>query len=534
MKKTILILFLVSLNVLASENKFERYAHPTQAIAFLKTDIQKFKDSVEKKPINQSVSIRSLGHKQQVLISVPMGFKVDDFIQDIKKDNNVELIVPNFVYLGNYPEYKPNDPLLNKQRHHFVMKNTEAWEISTGKEEVVVAVTDDGYKLDHEDLINSWFKNSNEIADNGIDDDQNGYVDDVIGYYFNEMDNDPSSDSRYGSHGTHVSGIVAAGFNNNTGVVGYGPNIKVMPIKFYGKNSWTSAMVLESYTYAANNGAKIITTSYMIDDFVGDTAYEKALNYAYNKGLILFNSAGNGRARQSKRTAFTKLLLVASTISKAISRREKTDMKSFFSNYGRGVDISAPGEPIHSTGRSLKYVDMSGTSMAAPNAAGTAALIWSVHPEYSRDQVVAKLMMGADSIDALNKKYINLLGAGRVNAEESLSEKHKPPHIINARFLKNKKELRIHVWGVLASSSFSRSGGIILRKITELGSADIAIKLKNDYFLGTNELVLDIQEKGEFELILLSKEIVDPFGQELDGDHNGQAGGDFIYKFTAD
>jgi subtilisin family serine protease len=532
MKKIMLMLFLVSITANLYASNFERYKHPTQSIVFLKTNIDGFRLSLQNNINHQIISIRSLGTEKQALISVPLGFEINDLINEIRVNQHVEMIVPNYVYLGHYPEMIPNDPLFQKQNHHMVMKNNEAWNISTGKEEIVVAVTDDGFKLDHEDLLNSWFHNSNEIPNNNIDDDQNGYIDDVIGYDFNEMDNDPMSDSRNGSHGTHVAGIVAAGFNNGIGVVGHGPKIKVMPIKFYGKNSWTSAIVLESYTYAANNGAKIITTSYMIDNFVGDVAYERALTYAYGKGLILFNSGGNGRTRQSKRTAFTKLLLVASTRSTAGWRSAEIDTKSSFSNYGRGIDISAPGEPIHSTGRSLSYVDMSGTSMAAPNAAGTAALIWSAHPEYSRAQVVAKLMMGSDNIDALNKKYINLLGAGRVNAKNSLSEIYKAPHVINARYLKKEKELRIHLWGVLAPKSFSRAGGIILRKKTTSGMSDQAVSLKHEYFLGTNELVLPIIEKGQYELLLLSRKIVDPFGQELDGDHNGQAGGDFVFNFS--
>jgi subtilisin family serine protease len=510
---------------------FERYAHPTEAIIFIKTDIEQLKNSLYPSKSAQLVKFRHLGDKRLALASVPMGFDIKQFKQQLMKNKHVQNVVPNYIYLGDHREFIPNDPLFKKQIHHLIMKNDQAWEIATGKEEVVIAVTDDGFKLDHEDLLNSWFKNNNEIPNNEIDDDQNGYIDDVIGYDFNEMDNNPMSDSRHGSHGTHVAGIVGAGFSNNIGVSGHGPKIKVMPIKFYGKNTWTSAIVMESYTYAANNGANIITTSYYIDGFVGDAAYEKALDYAYSKGLILFNSAGNGGVFDSKRTAFTKLILVASTKSNA-KRRTKIDRKSSFSNYGRGVDIAAPGDPIHSTGRSLKYVDMSGTSMAAPNAAASAALIWSVHPEYTREQVVAKLFMGTDNINRLNNRYKNYLGAGRVNAKESLSEVHKAPHVIEARYIKKSNELRIHLWGILSQKSISRSGGITLKKSTNKGDKKISVKLKNKYFLGTNELILNVPESGTYQLIMNSKKILDPFGQELDGDHNGQAGGDFVYNFT--
>ena len=321
----IIVMFIFSGNVFSNE----RFEHPTQVIAFLNSDIKTLSKSLNN--INQTIiNVKELGDSQNVLISVPTGFKIDSFKNQLLKNKNINKIVPNFVYLGEYREFKPNDPEIEKQNHHIIIKNYEAWELSEGVEEIVVAVTDDGFKLDHEDLLNSWNVNENEIPRNGIDDDHNGYIDDVNGYDFNEQDNDPMSDSRHGSHGTHVSGIVAAGFNNQIGVSGFGSKIKVMPIKFYGENNLTSAMVLESYTYAANNGAKIITTSYYIDNFVGDAAYEKALDYAYDKGLILFNSAGNGNIRQSKRTLFSKLLLVASTKSKK-SWKSKIDKRSKFS-----------------------------------------------------------------------------------------------------------------------------------------------------------------------------------------------------------
>ena len=514
---------------------YERFEHPTEFIVFLKTSITEFRTSIKNRIDHSGVKIRSLGTNKQALLSVPLGFKVEEFKNELANNTHIDQIVENFVYIGDYREFIPNDPNFHLQDHHRIIKSARAWEQNQGEHEVIVAVTDDGFKLDHEDLINSWYVNEKEIADNGVDDDNNGYVDDHIGYDFNENDHDPSSDERFGSHGTHVAGIVGAGFNNGIGVTGFGTHIKVMPLKFYGKNTWTSAMILESYTYAANNGAKIISTSYYIDNFVGDTAYEKALKYVYSKGLIIFNSAGNGNTRQSRRTAFTRLLLVASTKSKK-SWTSSVDQKSSFSNYGRGVDISAPGDPIYSTGRSLSYVELSGTSMAAPVVAGIAALIWSVDPNLTRDQVVAKLTSGATNINHVNPKYKDLLGAGRVDVSDSMNTEIKAPKILGSRYIAKAKKLKIHLKGILSSASFSRNGAITLTKISKHGTLKGLpedVGLANHYYIGTNELVINVREKGEFELKIDSQKVVDPFGQEIDGDGNGQSGGDYVFRFNA-
>ncbi|MCO4792170.1 MAG: S8 family serine peptidase [Bacteriovoracaceae bacterium] len=525
--KNLLIIFSI-LFVTTAFSK-TRFAHPNQIIIGHDGDTSSLIKSIFKNGLDEMIEVKQIGNTHFHLLEANPTLKLSEYITDFKMQSTVDWVAPNYVYLGDYMEFSPNDPVYKKQYHHSIIRSEEAWDISTGEKEIVVAVTDDGFKLDHEDLSNIWYTNPNEIIGNGIDDDGNGYIDDTVGWDFNEGDNSPMSDSRNGSHGTHVAGIVGAGFNNGIGVTGFGPKIKVMPLKFYGTKAWTSAMVLETYTYAANNGANIITTSYYIDNFVGDTAYEKALSYAYSKGLILFNSAGNGNKKQSPRTKFTKMILVASTKSKN-SRRAKKDHKSSFSNYGRGVDIAAPGDPIHSTGRSLSYVDMSGTSMAAPNAAGLAALIWSVHPSYTRDQVVAKLMTSTDNIDVLNTRYKNLLGSGRINAKVAVEDKVAPVTIRDSWYDSKTKTYNLHLRGTLDPQTFNRRGGIILRRNSS--EEEILAEFENEYFIATNVLKIKVENTGSYELIVKSSAFLDPFGQELDGDLNGNAGGDYQSQFV--
>ena len=133
----------------------------------------------------------------------------------------------------------------------------------------------------------------------------------------------------------------------------------------------------------------------------------------YDGGVLHFNSAGNNNQLNPPRTSFTQSLFVVST--------ESNDTRSTFSNYGTGCDISAPGGSILSTVLNDNYGTKSGTSMATPNAAGAAALIWSLHPTWTRDQVAAQLIATADNIDAQNPAYIGLLGSGRVNSFAALT-----------------------------------------------------------------------------------------------------------------
>lgn len=335
-----------------------------------------------------------------------------------------EKVMPNYVYYGNYLEEigsESNDPLFGKQFHHHMIKTTEAWKTTMGSPDIIVAVTDNEFQLDHDDMVNAWYINNKEIPDNGIDDDKNGYVDDYLGWDFAERDANVNNDSS--THGTHVSGTIAAAADNDIGGVGIAPNIKIMPLRWYGSGSWTSAIVSETYHYAVDNGAKIITTSYNIDQFVNDEAYLDAVKYITQNGVLLFNSAGNNSQKNPPRQKVEDLILVCAVDSKD----GFADTKADFSNYGTGIDICAPGNPIlapvrgrYPTTNESRHDKLSGTSMASPVAAAVAALIWSANPGFTAEEVKAKLLSSADNIDDLNPKYKGMLGAGRVNAQKAV------------------------------------------------------------------------------------------------------------------
>ena len=329
-------------------------------------------------------------------------------------------IYPNYQYFGDYLEGKPtspNDTYFSKQVHHSQILTLEAWNITQGDQSIIVAVTDNEFQLDHKDLEHSLWKNEKEIPDNGIDDDQNGYIDDIYGWDFLGNDNNVDS-TEDPTHGTHVSGIITALDNNSYGGVGIAPKVKLMPLRWYGSDGdWTTAVIAETYLYAINHGAKIISTSYNIDHLVDDQLYRDVVTLARENSILIFNSAGNNNIENPERQKIEEIILVCSVTSSYGSK----DKKSRSSNYGTGIDICAPGDPIFSTvqiqyGTQDRYAEFSGTSMAAPVAAAVAALIWSSHLNFSDLEVLDKLYQSADDLGDKNSSYKGLLGAGRVNA----------------------------------------------------------------------------------------------------------------------
>jgi len=450
-------------------------------------------------------------------------FLLTSLSSEFKNDQSIEWIAPVRSFEGDPRESLVNDPQFAKQYHHEMINSDQAWSYREGESEVVVAVTDDGFDLTHEDLKSSLSINALEIPNNNIDDDQNGFVDDVQGWDFAEGDNNPMSDSKNGAHGTHVAGIIAGTWNNGIGITGMGPMVKVLPIKFYGSGRWTNEIVLKSYQYAALRGAKIVNTSYNIDGLAEDQIYLEAVDTVYRNGGLVFNSAGNGGAHQSARTKVEKIILVSSVQSG--SKRSNWDVKSSFSNYGYGVDIAAPGNPILSLGRGNKYMEMSGTSMASPVAAASMAYLWSVYPEKSRREVLAMLTMSSDNINGANSRYTDKLGAGRINLAKAVTEKYGTLKIQGIEYDAKTKVLSLRLWGVMREGL--RGQGALI--VTDQKGLQSSLTPINSYELGTNELRYSVAlPAGQYELRAISSGWKDAFGRDLDGNRDGQVGDDWM------
>lgn len=491
-------------------------------------------------------------HLQIVKIKAAQDIDSNTFADELSFSPGVVWASPNYEYEGDFQEdvgALPNDPLLLGQYQHQVLKNFETWEVATGKSDVVVAVPDNGFDLAHEDLINSWWANPREVPDNGIDDDRNGYVDDVRGWNFVDNNNDASF-VEDNDHGTHLAGIIAATQNNGIGVSGTAPGIKLMPLKLYQQGSrLSSERVARAFAYAVNNGAKIISTSFVLDPFAKDRMYLATMAYVYSKGVLHVGSAGNNEAMNPVRTTVEESLFVCATTAGPVTN----DLLADYSNYGLGVDVCAPGgdeaAPVLSTTPGSTYGDMFGTSMAAPQAAAVAALIWSVHPEWTRDQVAAQLVGTTDPIDALNPNRKGYLGSGRISSYRAVSEKLGAPQIkkifeIDSRgTAKKPKIFNVMLKNVLNPKTVARSANWLLIAAGQdevLGTEDDSsyeLAAQRPYKIGANFVALTVPAgiKGKVRFIAKGTgegALADPFGTPLDGNGDSVSGDDFVVDFT--
>ncbi|MBT4790161.1 MAG: S8 family serine peptidase [Halobacteriovoraceae bacterium] len=290
------------------------------------------------------------------------------------------------------------------------------------KEEIIVAVVDTGVDYNHEDLKAVMWHNPGEIAGNNIDDDNNGYIDDVYG--INTMDKDANGNSTGDpmashSHGTHVSGTIAAAQNNNVGIAGIASNVKIMAIRAVPDNAdETDADVVESYLYAAKHGAKLINCSFGKRLNEGGMIVNETIDHiGQDYGVLVFAAAGNDYGRNIDSdlvypASFQSdyLLVVAST--------KKSGGLSWFSNVGvKNVDLAAPGSDIYSSVPGNRYAKMSGTSMATPTSVGVAAEVLSNFPQLGPKQLKKVLMNAVTPIKKFKKK---MAAGGRIDLYNSL------------------------------------------------------------------------------------------------------------------
>ncbi|MBI4728864.1 MAG: S8 family serine peptidase [Acidobacteria bacterium] len=277
---------------------------------------------------------------------------------------------------------------------------------------VVVAVVDTGVDYTHEDLSANIWSNPGEVPGNGIDDDGNGYVDDVRGWDFvgsssssSPEDNDPIDVL---GHGTHVAGIVAAQ-DNSVGVVGVAPRATIMPVRVLDDfGSGFDSTIAKGIRYAAANGADVINLS--LGGYERSSTMREAVSYAESLGVAVVAAAGNEffYSIPSYPAGFPEVISVAA------SRRARPAEKTWWSNWGN-VDFLAPGEEVLSTTPDDNYQRFSGTSMASPHVAGALALIKQVHPGFTPAQLEQALAATADDVSFPGKD--DVAGSGFPNVE---------------------------------------------------------------------------------------------------------------------
>ncbi len=269
-----------------------------------------------------------------------------------------------------------NDTLLSEQWYLDRLNVFRAWDITTGSG-TTVAVIDTGANLTHIDLRGQYWVNTDEIPDNGRDDDANGFVDDVHGYNF--ADDDTNLVDEHG-HGTGVASIIAGHANNGTGIAGISWQTKIMVIKSLNQDGGGDfSDVIEGIHYAVDNGAKIINMSFGSPSTHSDL--RQAISYALNRGVIVVAASGNASDDEVYYpAAYTGVIAVGAT--------DRRDRRSDFSNYGSDLDVSAPGEDITMAGLGTRdYFTGSGSSFAAAQISGLVNLLLGRYPQLTVTQV---------------------------------------------------------------------------------------------------------------------------------------------------
>lgn len=337
-------------------------------------------------------------------------------INEIKNDPEVLFVEPNYI-LEKIDERRPGEVVdrlsaedmhaqssLSYSQNYSAVRVEQAWSVSSPfsySKRPIVAIIDTGLDKQHELFVrsNALWVNPKEIPGNGIDDDQNGYIDDINGWNF--ISNNASFTDDEG-HGTHVAGIVVG-----AGLDIFSPQIDqskilVMPLKFLdASGAGSTANAIKAIYYAVNNGAKIINNSWGGPGY--SSALLEALSFAYNQHVLIVSAAGNSSKNNDSNEMYPANYIVPSNISIAAS--SDSDRIASFSNYGaNNVHVTSPGVYIYSSLPGNMYGSMSGTSMAAPFVAGIAALALREAPSLTGYQLKNLILSTAIPFSQLSGK----------------------------------------------------------------------------------------------------------------------------------
>jgi subtilase family protein/List-Bact-rpt repeat protein/fibronectin type III domain protein/fervidolysin-like protein/HYDIN/CFA65/VesB family protein len=358
-------------------------------------------------------------------VRIPKGSHVKDAIKFYRQQPAVLYAEPNWIV---HTQATPNDPRFGEL---WGLHNTgqsggardadidapEAWDVTTGSSDVVVAVIDTGIDYTHPDLAANMFRNTLDCNNNGIDDDGNGQIDDCFGIDTANNDSDPMDD---GDHGTHVAGTIGAVGDNGVGVSGVNRTVRLMPCKFLDSaGSGTVADAIDCLEYVKlmkERGVNIVATNNSWGGSEFSQALFDAIDAHGQRGILFIAAAGNDGSSNDTTPSYPAGYFLPNVISVAATTR--TDAQASFSNFGRRtVHLGAPGSEILSTTRGDTYQIFSGTSMATPHVTGVAALLKAQDPERDWRAIKNLILAGGDTVSSL----ANTITGKRLNARGALS-----------------------------------------------------------------------------------------------------------------
>ena len=395
----------------------------------------------------------------------------------------------------------------------------EAWDVSTGSRNIVVAVIDTGVDWRHPDLADNIWINEDEIPGNGIDDDGNGYVDDVRGWDWVNNDNDPMDDN---GHGTHVAGTIGAIGNNGIGVAGVSWQVSIMPLKFLSaRGSGSISNAIKALRYAIDNGADISNNSW------GGGGYSQAFKDVLDSGIakdhLFVAAAGNANNDNDARPSYPASYTSPNVI--AVAASDDDDLKAGFSNYGAtSVDLFAPGVGILSTVPGNRYSYASGTSMAAPHVAGAAAVI-KAYAGGNWQAIKNKIL---DNVDVKPQFQGLVLTGGRLNLFKALDDSPPPdqegPHIVAHTPTGD-------VRGPVSTVEFTFSEDVTNVSVDDVirfvgpGGADLTDQI-TDFSASGNQATVTFasQNVPGFYSLTVGPDITDAAGNPMDQDRDGTNG----------
>ncbi len=379
----------------------------------------------------KNAKIPALDRIYKLEVELENGQSLQEVVAAYNEDPDVEYAELNYIV---HTSLTPNDPLyplqwpLNNTGQDYPVSSTknssgtpdcdidapEAWDISTSSPQVVVAVVDTGVDYTHRDLHqNIWVNEAELNGTEGVDDDGNGYIDDIYGYDFINNDNDPMDDN---AHGTHCAGIIAAGGDNGLDITGICWNAKIMALKFLNPLGYGSIEdAVAALYYAVENGADVTSNSWGGGGY--SETMEEVINYAHSRGVITVAAAGNNGADSPIYPAYYENAI-------AVAATDSNNQRAYFSNYGDWVDIAAPGVYILSlkangTSNGIPYDDYtiigSGTSMACPHIAGACVLMLPIYPDIQVNTLKHVLLHSTDPVSP------EICISGKLNLYQAIS-----------------------------------------------------------------------------------------------------------------